>query len=188
MRKMFSAAVAALALTVAPPAAAAVVTETYDFSAFVSSSYVPGNIVTGSLTVTYDNAVTTFNGSLDAFTSNIPFGSFSAANVLFIYFGPSDPRFVIGANFDANGFDYSHNDLSLIFNAGTGSNADLALIKPQVNNVDQVAFASNERVTLRSAPTGSVPEPATWAMMLLGFGGIGFRMRRRRPPVLTQIA
>jgi hypothetical protein len=26
----------------------------------------------------------------------------------------------------------------------------------------------------------SVPEPATWAMMLLGFGGIGFAMRRRR--------
>ena len=27
---------------------------------------------------------------------------------------------------------------------------------------------------------GAVPEPATWAMMLLGFGGIGFAMRRRR--------
>lgn len=26
----------------------------------------------------------------------------------------------------------------------------------------------------------AVPEPATWAMMLLGFGGIGYSMRRRR--------
>ena len=26
----------------------------------------------------------------------------------------------------------------------------------------------------------AVPEPATWAMMLIGFGGIGFSMRRRR--------
>ncbi|MEO6581327.1 MAG: PEPxxWA-CTERM sorting domain-containing protein, partial [Sphingomicrobium sp.] len=27
---------------------------------------------------------------------------------------------------------------------------------------------------------GAVPEPATWAMMLLGFGAIGMSMRRRR--------
>ena len=34
----------------------------------------------------------------------------------------------------------------------------------------------------------AVPEPSTWAMMLLGFGGIGFAMRRRRRPALAQIA
>ena len=34
----------------------------------------------------------------------------------------------------------------------------------------------------------AVPEPATWAMMLLGFAGIGFAMRRRRQPVLAQVA
>ena len=28
--------------------------------------------------------------------------------------------------------------------------------------------------------TGAVPEPATWAMMLIGFGAIGVAMRRRR--------
>ena len=46
-------------------------------------------------------------------------------------------------------------------------------------------------------PTGSysgtlnvaaVPEPATWAMMLLGFGAMGLVIRRRRQPVLAQIA
>jgi hypothetical protein len=30
-----------------------------------------------------------------------------------------------------------------------------------------------------SAVAGAVPEPATWAMMLAGFGGIGFALRRR---------
>ncbi len=36
---------------------------------------------------------------------------------------------------------------------------------------------------------GSVPEPASWAMMLLGFGGIGFAMRRsRRNLALPRIA
>ena len=28
--------------------------------------------------------------------------------------------------------------------------------------------------------TPGVPEPSTWAMMLLGFGGIGWQLRRRR--------
>jgi hypothetical protein len=36
--------------------------------------------------------------------------------------------------------------------------------------------------------TTAVPEPATWAMMLLGFGAIGFSMRRRRQPTLAQVA
>ena len=31
--------------------------------------------------------------------------------------------------------------------------------------------------------TSGVPEPATWAMLLIGFGGIGFAMRRRRAGV-----
>ena len=34
----------------------------------------------------------------------------------------------------------------------------------------------------------AVPEPGTWAMMLLGFGAAGYAMRRRRAPVLAQAA
>ena len=34
----------------------------------------------------------------------------------------------------------------------------------------------------------AVPEPATWGLMLLGFGGIGMALRRRRRPALAQIA
>ena len=33
-----------------------------------------------------------------------------------------------------------------------------------------------------------VPEPATWAMMLLGLGAVGWQLRRRRQPVLAQAA
>lgn len=29
------------------------------------------------------------------------------------------------------------------------------------------------------APPGAVPEPATWGMLLLGFGGVGYALRRR---------
>jgi hypothetical protein len=34
----------------------------------------------------------------------------------------------------------------------------------------------------------AVPEPATWAMMLLGFAGMGLVVSKRRRPVLAQLA
>ena len=34
----------------------------------------------------------------------------------------------------------------------------------------------------------AVPEPATWAMMLIGFGAVGWQLRRRTRPVLAQAA
>jgi hypothetical protein len=45
------------------------------------------------------------------------------------------------------------------------------------------SFTGNVRIT-----TGAVPEPGTWALMLLGFGAVGFAMRRKRRPVLAQLA
>lgn len=41
----------------------------------------------------------------------------------------------------------------------------------------EVAFRST---ALAPPPPGAVPEPATWAMMILGFGGVGATLRRRR--------
>lgn len=37
--------------------------------------------------------------------------------------------------------------------------------------------------TLTSVAVGSVPEPATWAMMILGLGAVGYMTRRRRAAV-----
>jgi hypothetical protein len=54
--------------------------------------------------------------------------------------------------------------------------------------VNDVSVSSNSAIQILSGQIQAVPEPATWAMMLLGFGGIGMAMRRRRQPVLAQVA
>lgn len=50
-----------------------------------------------------------------------------------------------------------------------------------VSSVSQIRIGQGTAVA-------AVPEPATWAMALLGFGAIGFAMRRKRRPTLTQMA
>ncbi len=42
----------------------------------------------------------------------------------------------------------------------------------------------NYRLTVTDVTAGAVPEPATWAMLIAGFGVIGGAMRRRRAPTL----
>lgn len=46
----------------------------------------------------------------------------------------------------------------------------------QINNQDD----NHDDFIVRATVLPPVPEPATWAMMLVGFAGIGYSMRRRR--------
>lgn len=57
--------------------------------------------------------------------------------------------------------------------AGSGFNA----------NVDNLAFTTDAGSTgynFAASPVAAIPEPATWAMMLMGFGAMGVSLRRRR--------
>ena len=45
-------------------------------------------------------------------------------------------------------------------------------------------FIAFDNITLGSAIPGGVPELSTWAMMLIGFAGLGFAVRRSRRKVL----
>lgn len=51
-----------------------------------------------------------------------------------------------------------------------------------VGNVNQITDFAPENATVS---IGAVPEPATWLMMLVGFGGVGFSLRRRIGKVVT---
>jgi hypothetical protein len=48
----------------------------------------------------------------------------------------------------------------------------------------QVLYAGIEEVVL-PPPVGAIPEPATWAMLIAGFGLVGAAARRRRSPAST---
>jgi hypothetical protein len=55
-------------------------------------------------------------------------------------------------------------------------------------SIHLTATQGYSNAVLYRATAGAVPEPATWAMMLLGFGAVGIASRRRRTQLLAQIA
>ena len=74
--------------------------------------------------------------------------------------------------------------------AGGTSSISLDNFVDRYASLTQLNGTSGEGIPVPGTPTprGAVPEPATWALMLLGFGGIGMTMSRRRKNVLAQIA
>jgi hypothetical protein len=61
--------------------------------------------------------------------------------------------------------------------------AENSFRKLRLTSIGQNAFEI-DNIAINPA----VPEPATWALMILGFAGIGVALRRRSRPTLAQIA
>lgn len=114
------------------------------------------------------NVITSSSGNVDG----------SAFN--YIFSGPSFSNYVIfGAHFGTQPDAGTANSISAFWLVNVGPAATHTITITNGKGV------SNAAIYGYGAP---VPEPATWAMMLLGFGGIGWSMRRRRQPALAQIA
>jgi hypothetical protein len=92
---------------------------------------------------------------------------YDAANNLLEFTGLNNNGNSIGLQSGYYGFSRATADISYVkfSNSHIGAR-NLSYIGPAIN-----------------ALTGAVPEPGTWAMMLLGFAGIGIAMRRQRKPL-----
>lgn len=103
----------------------------------------------------------TGNG-LSASATTLSF-NFSAPNAVFIIQGTNPHGFSSGYNY-------------FCFQASSGPCVQGETIVPDYYAVDGVSATGFSGVT----PLNGAPEPATWAMLLLGFGGLGAVMRTRR--------
>ena len=133
---------------------------TFSFSGFTPSG-APVDPWSGSFTITYDPILPT-HGSFDAFSSNLPasYGTFVWVNLIAgLYIGDDCNMFVCGIQTGTNN--------AWFFTPGGAA----AYSTPSV-----IYESSSGGAVLASA----VPEPSTWAMMLLGFAGIGFMAYRRK--------
>jgi hypothetical protein len=114
------------------------------------------------------------NISLDSVSSfQFDYGSIDSYNTITIFSTGADPIIIPGVNFAnaADGNQVSPGTNGLFTVSGTAGERFTGVRFASSRNsleVDNVAVAT------------AVPEPATWGMMLLGFGAIGFAMRRRK--------
>jgi hypothetical protein len=210
--KQMSLVAAATALAcLASGAKAATVTETYDFTLsnfvdIINNAAAPIPTVTGSFTVTFDPLVSVSNQTT-GFTFNTTPGLVSDSPIGFTVFAASsstgDTEIAVGGTENgANEVGEGSNDPIVFFNIPNASDpADASLVVCSQPGFTCGNFTGNETVfasgyalggtssvffaTTEAVTSAGVPEPATWAMMLVGFGGLGGAMRARRKPFLV---
>jgi hypothetical protein len=74
--------------------------------------------------------------------------------------------------FDLEPFDYQSLSYSLVASSGSTELAFAFYNEPSYFLLDNISL---------TADSGAIPEPASWALMIAGFGLVGSTLRRRRP-------
>jgi hypothetical protein len=171
-----SALCAAVALQLAATANAVVVSRTFDVTAtdFVDGFGNPGGPASMLLnfSLTLDNA-SDVGLSVDGLTVN----SFNQPYAVRYSYDAAQDSLVIATSPFLGGCDGPANSFCIfIFDAFAG---DPTLGLTQVVTSQGAAFIANTR-SLQFTDPGGVPEPASWAMLIAGFGLVGGAARRRR--------
>ncbi|MCU6455496.1 PEPxxWA-CTERM sorting domain-containing protein [Sphingomonas sp. A2-49] len=123
--------------------------------------------------IVFDNGFTFYKNDLDhVAVERVPFA---------FYFGGSIAG-VPGFNMDGSNTDfYSYIRYDEQYNSVVS--ADFTMIAADMPG----SFFYTRSVEVNSAASPALPELATWAMMILGTGAVGFAMRRRNKGVTTTV-
>lgn len=183
MRKIVLAFAGAAALAISSAAGAAV---TVDSSTMV---------IDGPATVADTTTIgfTEANLSSPTFVEDVIFSN-TLAGLYTITLTTSSPAvdftsaLVTGAGGPYNLVEIDDNGISEFWRLANPITLDPGQYTLTINGNNSGVGSLGGSITIRSANV--VPEPATWGMMLLGFGAAGFALRRsrRRRPDLLQIA
>ena len=179
MRKILLAAAGAMALVGGATTANAAATVT----AVTSPLTAPASSLFGDTFNNMPGATTAIN---DTFTFNLIGSGLADAQVSTILLGGLANITFTSVSLDGNAFTKTSTD---------PGPETWALLSPialsngtHTINVMGTLTGPNGAYSGTLNVANAVPEPATWAMMLVGFAGVGFALRRRRRPVLAQIA
>lgn len=167
MKNVFiRAALCGLMLAVSTPVLAAVPSTTGTPISGIFDVVYSGGTYSGSLQVTTDSSghVTNITGTANG-NSILALSTYASADNMFY----STPSYV---SFSGLSFSTALNTFG-IGNTGLGDYG----ITDILSNPSGACCGTHP---LELTVTQAVPEPATWAMMLLGFGAIGVAMGRRR--------
>jgi opacity protein-like surface antigen len=139
-------------------------------------------------TATITLNTTGYTANLDASSLTVDFFAPPTTPCLGRFCIPSDNVFLSGAGLliSSSEFDFASiiAGMTITNTGGFGFTADRVSYSAEgiffdFGNLD---YTNDSGFTANFASVAAVPEPGTWAMMLLGFGGMGIALRRRRKP------
>lgn len=119
--------------------------------------------------------------SLDSFANPFsgPFLTFGASGLTLDFANASFTRSALGTSINITGTG--------VFSNGVEADSTPGMFALAVSSRNGMASSATFTYSANASAVGAVPETATWAMMLAGFGAIGFAMRRRQK-VVTRVS
>ena len=199
MKRSFYALCAASTLALATPAFAAdtLVADNITYTLTLNS------ITNGGLTGNFTLGISGINTGADTGSGRTGINGFAFNDGASVVSGSSTGFTFMLGGLNSTGCDGSGAGFFCFTNAGyalpSGSSTSLNFSVTNTTDawaswtpdfkIDWTGSKNNYDLVSLPIPLNAVPEPATWAMMLLGFAGIGMTVRKRRTgQVLAQVA